>query len=125
MILLRPAERMGRQATFRRFANDTGCQPVSWDVGGCSNGFENFASILAPLAVENTVGSRRWRALPSTRNPGGAGRGHTGRSDDHSVVPIKVVLVVEMPPRMVRLMTFMDGASDNHQANRPAKAVTE
>ena len=35
------------------------------EVGSCSNGFDAFEPVLAPLARETTVGASRWRAYPA------------------------------------------------------------
>ncbi len=65
LTLLHLAESMAGRRRFVRWANATDGQPAAWDVGGCSDGFDRFEPVLAPLAQEVLVGPSRWRAFPS------------------------------------------------------------
>jgi hypothetical protein len=65
MTLLHLAESLAGRRRFVRWANDIHGQPVAWDVGGCSEGFDQFEPLLAPLAREVVVGTSRWRAFPA------------------------------------------------------------
>lgn len=65
LTLLHLAERRAGRVLFRRWANGKDGQPMMVEVGGCSDGFDRFAPLLAPLAVETTVGASVWRAFPA------------------------------------------------------------
>lgn len=66
MTLLHYAEQCVGRPPFIRWANGTDGQPMMVQYGGCSNGFENIAPLLAPLARETTVGASLWRAYSAT-----------------------------------------------------------
>jgi aminoglycoside 3-N-acetyltransferase len=65
MTLLHEAERVSDRNLFLRWANGKDRRPIYVQIGSCSNGFDAFDPILAPLAREVRVGSSRWRANPA------------------------------------------------------------
>jgi aminoglycoside 3-N-acetyltransferase len=65
MTLLHLAECLAGRRRFVRWANDVDGQPAAWDTGSCSDGFDRFEPVLAPLIRETFVGSSRWRAFPA------------------------------------------------------------
>lgn len=67
MTLLHLAEQQAGRVLFRRWANDGKGNPTPVDVGGCSDGFQKFDEVLAPLRRTETVGSSLWQAFPAAR----------------------------------------------------------
>lgn len=65
MTMLHHAERLAGRNQFRRWALDHGRNIVAVEVGGCSDGFMNFTTLLAPIEREARVGGSRWRVFPA------------------------------------------------------------
>lgn len=65
MTLLHYAEQQAGRTLFLRWANAPTGEVVGVEVGGCSEGFENFAAALAPVEQRVTVGHSLWRAFPA------------------------------------------------------------
>lgn len=65
MTLLHLAEQTAGRGLFLRWANDTAGQPMYCEIGSCSEGFDAFEAVLAPLARYVRVGKSRWRAYPA------------------------------------------------------------
>ncbi len=65
MTFLHFAEQEARRTLFRRWANGPDGQPIMVAVGSCSEGFGNFASVLAPLQREIQVGQSAWQIFPA------------------------------------------------------------
>jgi len=65
MTLLHVAEEKAGRRLFRRWALSSDGLPMEVEVGGCSNGFDAFEPVLAPLARETQVGASRWRSFPA------------------------------------------------------------
>jgi aminoglycoside 3-N-acetyltransferase len=65
LTLLHYAEQLAGRTPFRRWANDSSGRPVAVEAGGCSDGFDNFRPILAPILKEITVGQSTWRVFPA------------------------------------------------------------
>ena len=65
MTLLHLAERRTGREPFRRWANGPDGRPRMVQAGSCSEGFENFAPVLAPLKRETRVGRSRWQLYPA------------------------------------------------------------
>jgi aminoglycoside 3-N-acetyltransferase len=65
MSLLHLAEQMAGRNQFRRWANGPDAQPMEVEVGGCSHGFERFASLLAPVMRTREIGRSLWRVFPA------------------------------------------------------------
>ena len=88
MTLLHWAEELAGRKMFRRWANDQHGVTTEVEMGGCSDGFEKFAPLLAPLEHTVRVGQSRWRAFPATETAAIAADGirraplltHCGRS---------------------------------------------
>jgi len=64
MTLLHLAESLAGRRPFR-WANGAHGQPVAWDVGSCSAGFDRLEPLLAPVAREAMVGASRWWSFPA------------------------------------------------------------
>jgi aminoglycoside N3'-acetyltransferase len=64
MTLLHLAEQMAGRNPFRRWANGPDGMPMEVAIGGCSDGFVNFAPVLAPLVTSVRVGESLWQAYP-------------------------------------------------------------
>ena len=65
LTLLHAAEeRAGRRPFIRWAMNPNGCI-VRVRAGGCSEGFDRLAPVLAKLTVAKTVGGSRWLVLPA------------------------------------------------------------
>ena len=62
MTLLHYAEEVAGRAQFRRWALD-GVDTVMVESGGCSEGFERLAPVLAPIETDRDVGPSRWRCF--------------------------------------------------------------
>jgi aminoglycoside N3'-acetyltransferase len=65
MTFLHFAEQEAGRTLFRRWANDPDGKPMMVAVGSCSEGFGNFAPILAPLKREIQVGQSLWQVFPA------------------------------------------------------------
>lgn len=65
MTLLHRAEQVAGRRLFLRWANGSDGRPLMAEVGGCSDGFDNFLPSLAPLTRVITVGGSRWQVLPA------------------------------------------------------------
>jgi aminoglycoside 3-N-acetyltransferase len=65
MTLLHWAEEVAGRTQFRRWALDRDGATVMVASGGCSEGFEHLAPVLAPVETDIMVGTSRWRAFPS------------------------------------------------------------
>ena len=65
MTLLHGAEQRAGRNLFRRWVSDKNGETVSVLVGGCSEGFEALAPVLAGLEHTHTVGASRWRVFPA------------------------------------------------------------
>ena len=65
MTLLHVAEHRAGREPFRRWANGPDGLPRMVRAGSCSEGFEQLASVLAPLRREVMVGESRWQAFPA------------------------------------------------------------
>lgn len=64
MTLLHLAEKEAGRTLFRRWANGPDGQPMMVEVGSCSDGFEKFDPIVAPLERRVKVGHSQWRVFP-------------------------------------------------------------
>jgi len=62
MTILHLAEQTAGRNLFLRWANDPDGQPMYAEIGSCSEGFDVFEPLLAPLAYEARVGVSRWSA---------------------------------------------------------------
>lgn len=60
MTLLHLAEKEAGRTLFRRWANDGHGRPQAVEVGGCSDGFGNFAPVLQPIMTSRRVGPSVW-----------------------------------------------------------------
>lgn len=65
MTLLHLAEAQAGRELFVRWANGRDGKPVGVRVGGCSEGFERLAPVLAGLERKLTVGDSLWRVYPA------------------------------------------------------------
>jgi aminoglycoside N3'-acetyltransferase len=65
MTLLHLAERMAGRNLFRRWARGSDGQPMTVEVGSCSEGFVNLEPILAPITQGKKVGESVWRIYPA------------------------------------------------------------
>jgi aminoglycoside N3'-acetyltransferase len=65
MTFLHFAEQEAGRTLFRRWANGPDGEPMMVAVGGCSEGFGNFAPILAPFKREIQVGQSLWQVFPA------------------------------------------------------------
>jgi len=65
MTALHLAEKLAGRSPFRRWANGPDGRVMMVETGGCSDGFGNFESILAPITRQTQVGQSRWRILPT------------------------------------------------------------
>lgn len=63
LTLLHLAEAVFGRELLRRWARDSDGQLRAFQVGSCSDGFNNFASVLDPMSSTMTVGSSEWRVL--------------------------------------------------------------
>ncbi len=63
MTALHLAEQMAGRNLFRRWSTDLSGTPMMVEVGGCSDGFINFESLLSPLEKNLTVGNSNWRVI--------------------------------------------------------------
>jgi hypothetical protein len=62
MTLVHLAEIVAGRRRFVRWANDVDGRPTAWDTSSCSDGFDRFEPVLAPLARGTFVGSRAFPA---------------------------------------------------------------
>lgn len=65
MTLLHYAEQQAGRVLFLRWANAPSGDVVGVEVGGCSEGFERLAPVLASVEQRCTVGSSLWRVFPA------------------------------------------------------------
>jgi len=65
MTLLHLAEQQAGRNLFVRWANGPDGRPVAARVGSCSDGFGQFAGILAPIVQTEKVGKSMWRVYPA------------------------------------------------------------
>jgi aminoglycoside N3'-acetyltransferase len=65
LTLVHAAEKAAGRVLFRRWANDTSGRPMAVDTGGCSDGFEQLAPVLAPLRQTERVGQSLWQLFPA------------------------------------------------------------
>lgn len=64
MTILHHAEEVAGQVLFRSWAL-VGGHIAMVPIGGCSEGFERLAPVLAPVETRLTVGAGRWRVYPA------------------------------------------------------------
>jgi aminoglycoside 3-N-acetyltransferase len=67
MTLLHFAEKEAGRNLFRRWANGPDGNPVSVEVGGCSEGFGNLGPWLEPAIETTVVGQSKWLLFPAGR----------------------------------------------------------
>lgn len=65
MTLIHLAEQTAGNNLFRRWANGPDGCPMAVEVGGCSDGFGGFQSVLAPLMKHTIVGHSAWTVVPA------------------------------------------------------------
>jgi len=65
MTLLHLAEKVAGRTPFRRWAHDCHGQPMTVEVGSCSNGFANFEPYLQAVLTSTLVGQSEWKAYPA------------------------------------------------------------
>jgi aminoglycoside N3'-acetyltransferase len=65
MTLVHHAEQLAGKTLFRRWVLDKDATTVMVPVGGCSNGFEALAPLLAPLSKTTLVGASPWAVYPA------------------------------------------------------------
>lgn len=65
MTFLHFAEQEAGRTLFRRWASGPDGKPMMVAVGSCSEGFGNFAPILAPFKQEIQVGQSLWQVFPA------------------------------------------------------------
>jgi aminoglycoside N3'-acetyltransferase len=65
MTFLHFAEQEAGRTLFRRWANGPDGKRMAVAVGSCSEGFGNFAPILAPFKQEIQVGQSLWQIFPA------------------------------------------------------------
>ncbi|GHO91295.1 AAC(3) family N-acetyltransferase [Reticulibacter mediterranei] len=65
MTFLHFAEQEANRTLFRRWANGPDGRPMLVAVGSCSEGFGNFAPVLASLKREVQVGQSVWQIFPA------------------------------------------------------------
>ncbi len=65
MTLLHLAEQTAGRQLFRRWANDGQGAPMEVEIGGCSDGFERLAPVLAAVEERIRVGDSLWRCFPA------------------------------------------------------------
>jgi aminoglycoside 3-N-acetyltransferase len=65
MTLLHYAEQVAGREQFRRWAMDGQGRTLMVQSGGCSEGFERLAPVLAPVETRRRVGRSEWRAFPA------------------------------------------------------------
>jgi aminoglycoside N3'-acetyltransferase len=61
MTLLHLAEQEAGRAQFQRWARDARGDTIMVESGGCSEGFEQLAPVLAPVETRISVGASTWR----------------------------------------------------------------
>ncbi len=72
MTLIHYAEQQAGRNLFLRWANTPDGDVMGVEVGGCSEGFDNFAPILAPYEKRCKVGGSLWRVFPAKETLGAA-----------------------------------------------------
>ncbi len=65
MTFLHYAEQEAGRTPFRRWANGPDGRPLLVAVGSCSEGFDHFASLLAPFNQQFLVGESIWQVFPA------------------------------------------------------------
>jgi aminoglycoside N3'-acetyltransferase len=65
MTLLHWAEQVAGRVQFRRWALDPDGRTLMVASGGCSEGFDRLASVLAPIETDLQVGASSWRRFPA------------------------------------------------------------
>jgi aminoglycoside 3-N-acetyltransferase len=65
MTLLHMAEKEAGRNLFRRWAKDEDGNPITVEVGGCSEGFGNLSSYLEPVVETTLVGQSKWLLFPA------------------------------------------------------------
>ena len=63
MTLLHLAEQEAGRTQFQRWARDTQGNTLMVESGGCSEGFEQVAPVLAPVETRISVGNSTWRCF--------------------------------------------------------------
>jgi aminoglycoside N3'-acetyltransferase len=74
MTLLHLAEQVAGRNPFRRWANGPEGTPTEVQVGGCSHGFDDFESVLAPFEGKAMIGASVWRVFPAKATVDAAAR---------------------------------------------------
>lgn len=65
MTAIHLAENMAGRNSFVRWARDGDGHPMMVFKGGCSEGFDNFDSVVEPIETRLTIGESRWRVFPA------------------------------------------------------------
>jgi aminoglycoside N3'-acetyltransferase len=65
MTLVHLAEKEAGRTLFRRWAKDPNGQPITVEVGGCSEGFGKLESYLQPVMKKVFVGQSDWKLFPA------------------------------------------------------------
>jgi len=65
MTLLHLAEKQAGRTLFRRWANGPTGQPITVEVGGCSDGFDQFRPYLEPTVINRLIGQSQWLIFPA------------------------------------------------------------
>jgi aminoglycoside N3'-acetyltransferase len=63
LTALHLAEQMAGRNLFRRWSKDSTGSPIMVEVGGCSDGFNQFETFLSPIERKVTVGNSNWRVF--------------------------------------------------------------
>jgi len=66
LTLLHLGEQQAGRTLFRRWAAGADGQPMTAEVGGCSEGFERLAPVLSALVQRARVGASYWRVFPAS-----------------------------------------------------------
>ena len=65
MTMLHFAEQVAGRAQFRRWAADATGATLMVESGGCSEGFDRLAGVLAPVETRRREGRSEWRCFPA------------------------------------------------------------
>lgn len=65
MTLLHNAEKRAGRNLFRRWVNTRTGGTTLVETGGCSEGFDTFEPVLAPIERTHSVGESRWKIYPA------------------------------------------------------------